>query len=222
MFRKKCFLDMQNAKIINYGVAFVDTVYNGIQGNADITNYKNPFSEINSLALKGALGLQFIATSAPTDMNKQWQNGDFVITNQFFPPKFLITQNNMVNNKNETTEMVKKIIDFANLLPQIGKIGINFSLVVEKDIIVKDVVLKEKIANEFSGISFTLEKEINEVQKLNLQIAGAKNIETNQNGVFVQANFDNKVTSENTIDKILNQNYFAILEQKINAVFGDL
>ena len=44
----------------------------------------------------------------------------------------------------------------------------------------------------------------------------------NQNGVFVQANFDNKVTSENTIDKILNQNYFAILEQKINAVFGDL
>ena len=60
MLGKKCFLDMQNAKIINYGVAFVDTVYNGIQGNADITNYKNPFSEINSLALKGALGLQLI------------------------------------------------------------------------------------------------------------------------------------------------------------------
>lgn len=222
MFRKKCFLDMQNAKIINYSVAFVDNIYNGIQGNADIVNYKSPFSDINALVLKGALGLQFVETSAPKDMNKQWQNGNFVITNQFFPPKFIIMQNNLANNNNETTEMVKKIIDFANLLPQIGQIGVNFSLIIEKDIIVKNVVLKPKIADEFSGISFTLEKEMNELQKLNLQIAGAKNIETNQSAVFVQANFDNKITSENTIDKILKQDYLEILGQKVNAVFGDL
>ena len=168
MFRKKCFLHTQNAKIINYSVAFVDNIYNGIQGNADIVNYKSPFSDINALVLKGALGLQFVETSAPKDMNKQWQNGNFVITNQFFPPKFIIMQNNLANNNNETTEMVKKIIDFANLLPQIGQIGVNFSLIIEKDIIVKNVVLKPKIADEFSGISFTLEKEMNELQKKNM------------------------------------------------------
>lgn len=213
---------MQNAKIINYSVAFVDNIYNGIKGNADIVNYKSPFSDINALVLKGALGLQFVETLAPKDMNKQWQNGNFIITNQFFPPKFIIMQNNLINNNNETTEMVKKIIDFANLLPQIGQIGVNFSLIIEKDIIVKNVVLKSKIADEFSGISFTLEKEMNELQKLNLQIAGAKNNETNKNAIFINANFNNKITSENTIDKILKQDYLDILGQKVNAVFGDL
>lgn len=222
MFRKKCFLDMQNAKIINYSVAFVDNIYNGIQGNADIVNYKSPFSDINALVLKGALGLQFVETSAPKDMNKQWQNGNFVITNQFFPPKFIIMQNNLANNNNKTTEMVKKIIDFANLLPQIGQIGVNFSLIIEKDIIVKNVLLKEGIAEKFQDMSCSLVAKNNEFQSLNLQIADATHSQTKQKGILINANFDNKITSENTIDKILNDKYFEILTDNVNNIFGKL
>ena len=69
-------------------------------------------------------------------------------------------------------------------------------------------------------LQLTLEKEINEFQKLNLKIAGAKNNETNKNAIFISANFENKITTYNTIDKILKEDYLSILEPKINAVFG--
>lgn len=223
--KKKCFLDMQNAKIIRYSIVLVDNVFSEIKMESmqkELTlQGQNPFMQLNSLALKGALGLSFTEITKPQSLDKQYQYGNFQIYSQFFPPKFSIIQNNIVD-KNETISMVEKIINFANLSNNIGKIGINFDAIIEKDLIVKDAILKEDIAKEFSGVAITLEKQINEVQKLNLKIAGTKNTETNQNAIFINANFESTVTTENTIDKILKADYLSILEPKVNAVFGKL
>lgn len=227
MFRKNVssILDMNEAKILNYSIVLVDNVYNGIasEGKIDIKKYYNPFNELKHLAIKGALHLNFTQISLDDDMNKIYKNGDFTITNQFFPPKLIITQQSNTNDKNldNTTivDMTKKIIEFAEISNNIGKIGVNFDCFIETDLIVKDVVMKENIATEFTGVSFTLEKKLNDLQKLILQIAGSKNIETNKNGVFIQANFDNTITTTNTIDKILNQDYISMLQPSIDAIF---
>ena len=212
-------------KITRYSVALLGAGYQEVMyqdvksGTISLNDYKQPFSDINALALKGAFNLPFVETSAQSGMSKKWQFGNFTITNQFFPPKFLIAQDN-TTSIDDIMGMVRKIIDFASLSDKIGKIGINFDVIIEKDLIVKDVILKEGIAKEFSGVSTTLEKKINECQKLNLTIAGAKDMETNKSLIYVNANFDNKVTLENTIAKILQEDCLPILEQKVSAIFG--
>jgi hypothetical protein len=113
--------------------------------------------QLNTLALKGALGLSFAEITTPQSIDKQYQCGNFMIQCHFFPPKFSIVQNNIVD-KNETTVMMLKIINFANLSDKIGKIGINFDAIIEKDLIVKDAILKENIAKEFSGVAINIGK----------------------------------------------------------------
>ncbi len=227
MFKKNVsgFLSMNKAKILNHSIVLIDNVYNGvpISGSIDVKSYNNCFSELKPLAIKGALGVEFKQISLPEDINKLYEYGDFVITNQFYPPKFIIEQqfnksDKMINNA-EVVKMTQKIIEFAKLSRCIGKIGINFDCVIDDNLIVKDVVMKEKIAKEFTGISFTLEKKLNDLQKLNLQIAGAKNVETNTNSIFIHANFDNTIATENQINETLERNYISILEPIIASIF---
>lgn len=216
-------IDMKNANITNYSIVLVNNTLSDIQIDQNkreiAVNVKNPFIELNTLALKGALGLTFTEISPPETLNKEYQNGNFKISCELFPPRFSLMQNGNLE-KNETFEMISKIINFGNLQDKIGKIGVNFQAIIDKDLIVKDILLKENIAKEFSGISITLVNQINELQTLNLKIAGAKSNITNQHAIYIQANFENKITVNNSIDTVFRQDYVGILESKINAVFG--
>ena len=89
----------------------------------------------------------------------------------------------------------------------------------EADINIKDYLLKDKVAKEFTSLSATPVFEIDENTILNLTIASAINSD-GKKGIYFQANFDNKVNYENTLSVILDKKFRKMADEKINLIFG--
>jgi hypothetical protein len=90
----------------------------------------------------------------------------------------------------------------------------------EKDKNIKNDLLKDGVAKGFTSLlSATPVFEINENTTLNLTIASAVNND-GKKGVYFQANFDNKVTDENTLLVILDKKFRKMADDKIDLIFG--
>jgi len=98
---------------------------------------------------------------------------DFVYDS--FPPKLTITQRNINNTENFINNIFNEIID-SSIKNKIGSIGINYELFLNKQCDVKDFLLKENIAKEFTGINITT-INIMKIQLLTLPLLGQKLME---------------------------------------------
>ena len=181
----------------------------------------NHFKEIASqLALKGALGENIVETQINNDMSKEFLLGNnIVIRYEFFPPKFSVSHKTSEDSK-KAEQLMGKIINFASISDKIGSIGINYELFIKNNdtINLKDFLLKDNVAKEFSSLSTTLVLEIDSTLTLNIRIANAEI--NNENGICFDINFNNKISDSGSIETILHKDFLSIAKDKINTIFS--
>jgi hypothetical protein len=187
-----------------------------------LNQVNNPFEAVaNPLFLKTRVNANVIQKPTSDQMHKEmsWDDGAFNVTYDLLPPRLEIKHITNSNN-DRVTEIAKDLVSFAALENSIGKIGINYEMFLEDNrIILKDYLLKENIAKGFTSLSATPVFQIDDNTSLNLTIASAIN-NSGKNGIYFQANFDNKVTNKNKVEDILNKKFLDIANEKIKLIFG--
>lgn len=224
---------MKEYNVISQSVALLDNVYSNLklEQNQQITvQVQNPFEQIvsSSLALKGIFSNIIKNFNVIEKQNSNLMHKEFLITNgnnyniiyDFFPPRIELKCETKMT-ANQVIPIIQKIIDFASIESKIGQIGINYEIFIKEDsFTIKDLLLKDKISKEFTGLSATPVFQIDENTVLNLTLAGAVNTE-DEKGIYIQANFHNIVTNNNTINQIFNKDFLTIAKKKIDIIFDN-
>ncbi len=220
--KNKLFLDMSNAKLLVRSIVFIDDTLSKLKLEPNQTlqiQVKNPFEPIaHTLVLKSVLKSSVIENPNNTQFHKEFVCDDLTIVYDAFPPKLQIKHKTQ-KDENQIVKIAKDIIDFASVEKSVSKIGINYEMFLEEDRNIKDYLLKDSVAKGFTSLSATPVFEIDENTTLNLTIASAINND-GKKGIYFQANFDNKVTDENTLSIILDKKFRKMADEKINLIFG--
>ena len=187
-FKERAFSDIINAQIISQSIVIVDRQFsqtvpiNGLIYNIN----QNPFQDLNSTGLlkrviKDVVGTNLepqVVENSVMQRKFNFTKKDTVIIDfvyDSFPPKLTITQRNINNTENFINNIFNEIID-SSIKNKIGSIGINYELFLNKQCDVKDFLLKENIAKEFTGINITT-INIMKIQLLTLPLLGQKLME---------------------------------------------
>jgi len=216
-------LNMSKAQFLSNTLVFAEVFDDNISNGLTLEQYyyscKKPFEEIaNRLLLKSILKSSVIESPNNTQFHKEFIcKDDITIKYNVFPQKIQI-KHKTYEDESQVIKIAKDIIDSAGAESSICKIGINYEMFLEADINIKDYLLKDKVAKEFTSLSATPVFEIDENTILNLTIASAINSD-GKKGIYFQANFDNKVNYENTLSVILDKKLRKMADEKINLIF---
>lgn len=219
--KNKFFLDMSNAKLLARSIVFIDDTLSKLKLQPDQTlqiQIKNPFEPLaQALVVKSILKMPVVEKANNTQFNKEFVCGDYSVIYEAFPPRFQLV-NREPKDESQITKIAKEMVNFADIEKAINKVGINYELFLEENRNIKDYLLKDSISKEFTSLSATPVFQIDENTVLNLTIASAEN--NGKKGVYFRANFDNKITEENSLSVILDKKFRKIADDKINSIFG--
>ena len=117
MFRKKCFLDMQNAKIISQSIVLVNNIK--ILAPQQEINIHNPFANLcNDIVLKMIFEEQICNKNLTTPpFINEYSLGAFTVTNDMTPsPRLAIKKQTDIKDLSDLQKKVNKMIEFGTLL----------------------------------------------------------------------------------------------------------
>lgn len=212
---------MSNAKLLARSIVFIDDTLSKLKLQPDQTlqiQIKNPFEPLaQALVVKSILKMPVVEKANNTQFKKEFVCGDYSVIYEAFPPRFQLV-NREPKDEAQITKIAKEMVNFADIEKAINKVGINYELFLEENRNIKDYLLKDSISKEFTSLSATPVFQIDENTVLNLKIASAEN--NGKKGVYFRANFDNKITEENSLSVILDKKFRKIADDKINSIFG--
>lgn len=212
---------MSNAKLLARSIVFIDDTLSKLKLQPDQTlqiQIKNPFEPLaQALVVKSILKMPVVEKANNTQFNKEFVCGDYSVIYEAFPPRLQLV-NRYPKDESQITKIAKEMVNFADIEKAINKVGINYELFLEENRNIKDYLLKDSISKEFTSLSATPVFQIDENTVLNLTIASAEN--NGKKGVYFRANFDNKITEENSLSAILDKKFRKIADDKINSIFG--
>jgi hypothetical protein len=219
--KTKLFLDMSNVKLLARSIVFIDDTLSKLKLQPDQTiqiQIKNPFEPLaQPLVIKSVLKIPVVEKSNNTQFNKEFVCGEYSVIFEAFPPRFQLVQREP-KDESQIVKVAKDMVEFADIEKAINKVGINYELFSEEKRDIKDCLLKDHLSKEFTSLSATPVFQIDENTVLNLTIASAEN--NGKKGVYFRANFDNQITEENSLSKILDKKFRKIADDKINSIFG--
>ena len=105
----------------------------------------------------------------------------------------------------------------------IGKISFNFKFFSTELEYLKKIILKDEFSKRFNGFAITFSQEINDYCKLTIRLSEA--IKNNQQenteikGIIIDANFEQVIDEENTIEQTFNEDYTKLVEDYIKNIF---
>jgi len=220
MFRFVKF-NIKNCETINSSVVLVDKNSIIINNAQQPIQLNNPFIDLaNKLVLNNAYNTEFIQmkTNMPDNiLQKNFISEKYNVTFNLFPVRFQIIQ------EQKYEEFLKKtlsLITKANISDKIGRIGFNFTLFSTELEPIKNKILKDNFAKNYNGFSITFSQDINEDCKLTIKLYEAiKNNQQQEKGVLIDANFEQVINQENTINKAFNEDYSKLVEDYIKNIF---
>ena len=220
MFRFVKF-NMKNCETINSSVVLVDKNSIIINNTQQPIQLNNPFIDLaNKLVLNNAYNTEFsqMKTNMPDNiLKKNFISEKYNVIFNLFPVRFQIIQ------KQKDEEFLKKtlsLITKANISDKIGRIGFNFTLFSTELEPIKNKILKDNFAKNYNGFSITFSQDINEDCKLTIKLYEAiKNNQQQEKGVLIDANFEQIINQENTINKAFNEDYSKLVEDYIKNIF---
>lgn len=216
-------IDMKNLEITSHSIVIVDNTFSNFvfEPNQQIKlQIKNPFDPIaNELFLKSRLNVEVVKMPNSDQIHREFLCGkDIVIKYDFFPPRLHIQHNTNEDSRQPET-LAKDLIEFADLSSSVGAIGVNYEMFIQNDVVkVKDFLLKNDVAQEFSSLSAVMVLNINEQRILNLRVADAEI--NGKKGIYCEANFHNTITDSTKLNKLLEEDFLTIAKNKIEAVFN--
>jgi hypothetical protein len=225
IFKNKSFLDISKAEMISKSIVFVDknakTISSlkptGIPQNIQLENKFGQLS--NLLLLKTIMGKDGFQAPSTNPISQDFIFNDFVIQNTIFPPKFTIKHNTSDKKVLKINDIANKIVEVGNLSEIVDGIGLNYELFYNNEdskIDLKGQICKDDISSQFEKAYFRLEKHIGST-KLVLTLSDAT-IE-GKKAVYILANFHNEISTTNTLEKILKENFLSTLEEIVENIF---
>lgn len=220
---KNKFLDMKNLEITSHSIVIVDNTFSNFvfEPNQQVKlQIKNPFDPIaNELFLKSRLNMEVVKMPNSDQIHREFLCGkDILIKYDFFPPRLHI-QHNTSEDSREPESLAKDLIEFADLGSSVGAIGVNYEMFIQSDVVkVKEFLLKNDVAQEFSSLSAVLVLNISNERVLNLRVAEAE--VNGKVGIYCEANFHCTIIEPSKINKILEEDFLTFAKNKIEAVFN--
>ena len=105
----------------------------------------------------------------------------------------------------------------------IGKIDFNFVFFSTELEYLKKKILKDYFAKNYNAFAITFSQEINDYCKLTIRLSEAiKNNQqenTQTKGMIIDANFEQVINQENTIDEVFKEDYNKLVENYIKNIF---
>jgi hypothetical protein len=224
-FKNKKFLDMSNAEMISKSVVLVDKNAKTIsslkpQDTPQNIQISNSFSQLaNILLLKTIIGKDGFLSPSSNPLSQDFIFNDFVIQNSVFPPRFTIKHNTSDKKTSKVNDITKKIIEVGNLSEVIDGIGLNYEMFYDNEdgkINLKAQICKDDISSKFDSVFIRLEKPIGSA-KLTLTLSDA--VIEGKKALYILANFHNEVSTTNTVEKILKENFLDTLEKIVEDIF---
>ncbi len=220
---------MNKLETISHSVVLVDKIYSGLKLKPNQTaqiQVQNPFKNLaNILALKSAFKKPAVELPFMSEFHKEFEAGNFAAIWDFFPPRFEVKDKKPnPKNLNEVRQISSELINFSEVEKDVGAIGINYEMflqVEEKNLNLKNFLLKDDVAEAFTSLSATPVFKVDELTTLNLTIAAATN-DDNKDGIFFGVNFHVIIDGSRKISDILNDDFYRIAKEKIKIVFKDL
>lgn len=222
---KKGILNMSKAEMISQSVVFVDKnskIITDIKiGNQQQNvNIENKFVQLtNILLLKQIIGKDGFQSPSSNPIQQDFIFNDIVISNTIFPPKFTIKHNTSDKKSVKAVDIAKKIIEIGNLSDVVEGIGLNYEFYYNNEtnqINLKQNICNTNISSDFESIHVRLSKDIKST-KLVLTLSDA--VIDGKKVIYILANFHNDISTTNTIDMILKENYLPALEKIIENIF---
>ena len=221
MFRKKCFLDIQNAKIISQSVVLVNTIK--VLAPQQEINIHNPFANLcNDIVLKMIFEEQICNKNLTTPpFINEYSLGAFTVTNDMTPsPRLAIKKQTNDKSFADITSKVKKLIDTGSLLGKYDNVGVNYEIYFDnsqENINITNVICKQEISKMFSDCSIQLVAKIDSDISLNLSIADA--IKDGKKIIYITANFHHLNVGNKSLDDIISSTkFYKVLEDKIKEI----
>jgi hypothetical protein len=223
---KKFFLDMSKAELISKSVVLVDKnakTFSNRQPQETPQNIQisNSFSQLaNILLLKTIIGKEGFLSPPSNPFSQDFVFGDFVVQNSLLPtPRFTIKQNTSDKKASKVNDITKKIIELGSLLEVVDGVGLNYEMFYNNEdgkINLKTQICKDDISSKFDSAFIRLEKNINST-KLTLTLSDA--VYEGKKVMYILANFHNDVSTTNTLDSILRENFLDTLEKIVEDIF---
>ena len=221
MFRKKCFLDIQNAKIISQSIVLVNNIK--ILAPQQEINIHNPFANLcNDIVLKMIFEEQICNKNLTTPpFINEYSLGAFTVTNDMTPsPRLAIKKQTNDKSFADITSKVKKLIDTGSLLGKYDNVGVNYEIYFDnsqENINITNVICKQEISKMFSDCSIQLVAKIDSDISLNLSIADA--IKDGKKIIYITANFYHLNVGNKSLDNIISSTkFYKVLEDKIKEI----
>ena len=223
VFRFYKFFNMKNCETINSSVVLIDKNNIVINNLANTTQQpiqiNNPFTDLaNKLVLNNAYNADFQQIqNINNDINKIFTSEKYDVNYNLFPARFQIISK---KKEDKFLEQTLSLIQKANIGNNIGRIGFNFALFSTELEGIKKKILKDDFAKNYNGFSITFSQDINEDCKLTIKLYEAiKNNQQQEKGVLIDANFEQIINQENTINKAFNEDYSKLVEDYIKNIF---
>ena len=115
------------------------------------------------------------------------------------------------------------MIQNTNIGNNIGRIGFNFVFFSTDIEYIKKKILTNDFYKKYNGFAITFSQEINDYCKLTIRLSEA--IKNNQQentqikGIIIDANFEQIINKENTIDEAFKEDYNELVENYIKNIF---
>lgn len=223
---KKFFLDMSNAELISKSIVLVDKnakTLSNLKPQEAPQNIQiiNSFSQLaNPLLLKTIIGKDGFLSPSSNPFSQDFIFNDFVVQNSLFPsPRFTVKHNTADKEASKVNDITKKIIELGNLSEVIEGIGLNYEMFYDNEdgkINLRTQICKDDISSKFESAFIRLEKHIGST-KLVLTLSDA--VIEGKKAMYILANFHNDISTTNTVDKILKENFLETLEKIVEDIF---
>ena len=217
---------MKNCETVNSSIVLTDKNNIVINNLANTTQQplkiNNPFVDLaNKLVLNNAYNADFQQIqNIDNNINKTFTSEKYDVNYNLFPARFQIISK---KKEDKFLEQTLSLIQKANISNNIGRIGFNFTLFSTELECIKKKILKDDFAENYNAFAITFSQEINDYCKLTIRLSEAiKNNQqenTQTKGMIIDANFEQILNEENTIDKAFNEDYTKLVEDYIKNIF---
>ena len=217
---------MKNYETINSNIVLIDKnniiINNAINTIQQPIRVDNPFLDLaNKLVLNNAYNVEFQQIqNIDNNINKTFTSEKYDVMFNLFPARFQI-----ISKKKDDKFLAKtlSLIQNANISNNIGRIGFNFTLFSTELEGIKKKILKDDFVKNYNGFAITFSQEINDYCKLTIRLSEAiKNNQqenTQTKGMIIDANFEQVINQENTIDEVFKEDYNKLVENYIKNIF---
>jgi hypothetical protein len=151
----------KNIRLLKESCVLIDKKYKGAlpiqSGQMNVVPNQTPFFLlIQSQLIRAALDIQVTQNSLQSNpIHQELSNNSLNFIWDAFPPKYIITNTNPVENDAHARDSMKKLLDYTKLYTEIGAIGVNYELSCDYHWYEghKKNFLNNEIAKEATGIN---------------------------------------------------------------------